>query len=97
MGAPLRAVFRHPQAGVPNVRKLVDAAAPRRDCARVASAQTREFAVVVEMVIICAVLAALATLATPDTLRKVGRFAAGAQIITGDSSSHGCSNKYGPQ
>jgi hypothetical protein len=33
-------------------------------------------------VIICAVLAALATLSTPDTLRKVGRFAAGAQIIT---------------
>jgi hypothetical protein len=32
--------------------------------------------------IICAVLAALATLSTPDTLRKVGRFAAGAQIIT---------------
>ena len=33
--------------------------------------------------IICAVLAALAPLSTPDTLRKVGRFAAGAQIITG--------------
>ena len=32
--------------------------------------------------IICGVFAALATLSTPDTLRKVGRFAAGAQIIT---------------
>ena len=38
-------------------------------------------------VIICAVLAALATLSTPDTLRKVGRFAAGAQIITLRSSA----------
>ena len=34
-------------------------------------------------VIICAVLAALAILSTPDTLRKVGRLAAAAQIITG--------------
>ena len=32
--------------------------------------------------IICAVLAALTTLSTPDTLWKVDRFAVGAQIIT---------------
>jgi hypothetical protein len=57
-----------------------DAAAPRRNCARVAFVQTREVCCRSLRVIIWAILAALATPSTPATLRKVGRFAAGARI-----------------
>ena len=62
-----------------------DAAAPRRDCARPVSPQTREFAARFSRVIICPVLAGsrLRLHSAFAALRSGCRPTAGAQIITG--------------
>lgn len=64
--------------------KRCNAALPRGNCA---GAHRFPSLPLLVRVIICDVLAALATTSTPDTLRKVGRFAAGAQIITAGLSA----------